>query len=121
VLHLDGVFDRSTPTVTDAERKELQALQKEFNPKIAKIMTDAQKTLIADYKKTPVAAAGRGAPRRTGNTLFRATRYALNHPAFAGKTLKPGKTLVEIGQELDQTQPKKETDPAKLKTANTSK
>ena len=37
-------FDRSTPKVTDAQRKELQALQKEFNPKIAKILTDSQKT-----------------------------------------------------------------------------
>ena len=38
------VFDRSTPKVTDAQRKELQALQKEFNPKITKILTDSQKT-----------------------------------------------------------------------------
>jgi Arylsulfotransferase (ASST) len=117
-----AVFDRSTPKVTDEERKELRALQKDFNPKIAKIMTDAQKALIADFKKGPVAApAGRGGRPGTGNTLFRATRYALNHPAFAGRVLKPGKTLVEIQKELDNPQPNKETNPAKLKTFDASK
>jgi Arylsulfotransferase (ASST) len=116
-----AVFDRSTPKVTDAQRKELKALQKDFSPKIAKVFTDAQKTLIADFKKGQVAAAaGRGGPPRMGNTLFRATRYALDHPAFAGRTLKPGKTLVELQQELDKPQPKKETSPEKLKTVNTS-
>ena len=45
------MFNRSTPKVTDAQRKELQALQKEFSQKIAKILTDAQKTMVADFKK----------------------------------------------------------------------
>ena len=55
------VFDRSTPKVTDAQRKELQALQKEFSPKIATVLTDAQKTSIADFKKDQLdRAAGRG-------------------------------------------------------------
>ena len=44
---------------------------------------------------------GGGGPNRMGNTLFRATRYASNHPAFEGKTLKPGKTLVEIQEERE--------------------
>jgi Arylsulfotransferase (ASST) len=117
-----AVFDRDTPKVADAQRKELQALQKEFSPKIAKVMTDAQKTLIADSKKRPVPApAGRGGGPGTGNTLFRATRYAVSHPAFAGRTLKPGKTLVELQKELDKPQPKKEATPAKVKTVDTSK
>jgi hypothetical protein len=117
-----GVFDRKTPKVTDAQRKALQALQKEFSPRIAGILTDSQKAMIADFKKGQVAAAaGRGSPPRTGNTLFRATRYALNHPAFAGRTLKPGKMLVEVQQELDKQQPNKETTPAKVHTADTSR
>jgi Arylsulfotransferase (ASST) len=69
--------------------------------------TAAQKTKPADTKKaqpTPGPPPGRGAPRRQGNMLFRATRYALDHPAFAGKTLKPGKTLVEIEQDSIKTQ-----------------
>ena len=116
------MFNRSTPKVTDAQRKELQALQKDFSPRITKIFNDAQKTLIADFKKGQIAAAaGRGAPPKQGNTLFRATRYALNHPAFAGRTLKPGKTLVELQQAQDKPQPNKETNSAKLKTVDASK
>jgi hypothetical protein len=64
---------------------------------------------------------GRGGPQRMGNTLFRATRYALDFPAFQGKKLEPGKTLVEIQQELDKPKAKPEADSAKLKTADASK
>lgn len=96
-------FNRAAPEITAAQRQELQALQKEFSPRIAGILTDAQKTMIADRKKRQLAAgAGRGGPPRQGNTLFRATRYALDHPAFAGRTLVPGKTLVEIEEEFDR-------------------
>ena len=45
------VFDRSTPKVTDAQREALKVLQKDFSPKIAAVLTDAQKTAIADFKK----------------------------------------------------------------------
>jgi hypothetical protein len=115
------VFNRNTLKLTDAQRKELQALQKEFSPKSAKILTEAQKTRIADAKKNPnTGAAGRGSPRRRGNTLFRATRYALDHPAFAGKTLKPGKTLVEIEEEFDKQKSKADAR-TKAKTAAGSK
>ena len=48
------------------------------------------------------AAAGRNAPPRRGNTLFRATGYAVDYLVFAGRTLKPGKTLVEIEEEFDK-------------------
>ena len=114
-------FNRSTPKVTDAQRKELQALQKDFSQKIAKILTDAQKTTVADFKKGQIAQAkGRGAAPKAGNTLFRATRYALDHPAFAGKTFKPGKTLVEIEEEADKEKSKADA-AAKVKTAAASK
>jgi hypothetical protein len=115
------VFNRSTLKLTESQRKELQVLQKVFSSKIAKILTDAQKSLIADAKKNPNArAAGRGSPRRQGNTLFRATRYALDHPAFAGRTLKPGKTLVELEEEFDKQKSKADAG-AKAKTAASSK
>jgi hypothetical protein len=106
-----AMFNRSTPPLTEAQREALQALQTEFSSKIAEILNDAQKTLIADRKKRQLdAATARGAPRRQGNTLFRATRYALNHPAFTGRTLEPGKTLVELEEEFDQQ--KSEAGPA---------
>jgi hypothetical protein len=53
-----------------------------------------------------------------GNTLFRATRYSLDFPAFKGRTLTPGKTLVELQQELDKPQPVKEAKTEKTKTAD---
>jgi hypothetical protein len=114
-----SAFKRTKLKLTEAQTKELQALQNDFNPRIAKILTDDQKRSIADIKKNQ-AAAGPGGPRRAGNTLFRATRYALNHPAFAGRMLTPGRTLVEIEEEFDKQ--KSRTDPAaKAKTAAASK
>ncbi len=116
-----AVFGRSTLKLTDAQKSELLALQKDFNPKITVVLNDAQKTQIADFKKTALAAANRpGPPRRQGNTLFRATRYALDHPAFAGKAFTPGKTLVEIEQEFEKAKPKADT-AARAKTAAASK
>ncbi len=115
------VFNRGTLKITESQREELQALQKEFSPKIASILTEAQKKQIADAKNSPNArAVGRGSPRRQGNTLFRATRYALDHPAFAGRTLKPGKTLVEIEEEFDKQKSKAEAE-SKVKTTSGSK
>jgi hypothetical protein len=93
----------------------LQTIQNDFNPRIAKILTDDQKRSIADLKKRQ-AAAGPGGPRRAGNTLFRAARYALSHPAFAGRMLTPGKTLVEIEEEFDKQKSKVDA-AAKAKTA----
>jgi hypothetical protein len=77
------------------------------NPNVAPKRPDAaaQKTKPAEAKKDqppPAPPPGRGAPRRQGNMLFRATRYALDHPAFAVRTLKPGKTLAEIQEETER-------------------
>jgi hypothetical protein len=53
--------------------------------------------------------------------MFRATRYAVNHPAFDGQTLKPGKTLVEIQEERDQEQLNQDAALVKAKTADVAK
>ena len=91
----------STPQAAGAAPKRVEP--KASSPKTATISTDTQKTPTADSKKTrPAPAAGGGASRTQGNTLFRATRYAPNDPAFASKTLKPGKTLVEIEVEFEK-------------------
>lgn len=73
----------------------------------------------------PMKNVGGGPPprpgqRRPGNTLFRATRYALDHPAFQGRTFEPGKTLVEIQQELDKAQQTEKAGSAKAKPAAAS-
>jgi hypothetical protein len=118
-------FDRDAPKLTDDQKEQLQALRKEFSPKIAAIFTDAQKTVIADFKKGgPAGPAGRGGGggqrRPQGNTLFRATRYALNHPAFAGKSLEPGKTLLDLAAESDK-EIADEDAAAKTKTASAAR
>jgi hypothetical protein len=105
--------------LTQAQSKELHALREDFNPKIAGILTDEQKRKLQELKKGQ-ATAGKGG-RKQGNTLFRATRYALDFPAFKGRTLTPGRTLVEIQQELDRSQPKRVTGSAKPKTGHDSK
>ena len=74
---------------------------------------------FTDEFKKNIAGTPTRKPRKTGNTLFRATRYALNHPAFEGKTLKPGKTLVEIQEELERLN--EETKLAGPKTVDAAK
>jgi hypothetical protein len=113
-------FNRTKLKLSEAQTKALQTLQKEFNPQIAIILTDSQKRTIEDRKKKQ-AAAGPGGGRKPGNTLFRATRYALDYAAFQGKTFTPGKTLVEIQQELDKQQPDQEASSAKPKTTDASR
>jgi hypothetical protein len=115
-----SVFKRDELKLSDAQKQALQAFQREFDPRIAKILTDDQKRQVEDFKKS-AAAAGPGGPPRRGNILFRATRYALNDPAFHGRSLKPGKTLVEVQQDLDKAKSSKETISAKSRTAAASR
>ncbi len=88
--------------LTEAQMEKLQALASDFNPQIAKILTEDQKGTIERVKKDSAGPRG-GNRRMPGNTLFRATRYGLHHPAFDGRLLTPGKTLVEIQQEREKT------------------
>jgi hypothetical protein len=84
-----------------------------------KAQTDGQKGAGPVSKKAVATVGpGPGGPPRAGNTLFRATRFALDFPAFRGKVLKPGKTLVEAAQDVDNPRPARETTPANPKTAD---
>jgi hypothetical protein len=112
-----SAFKSDKLKLTETQAQALQALQQEFDPKIAKIFTDDQKRSVTDFKKRFATAAAGGRPK-PGNTLFRATRYAVDHPAFAGRKLEPGKTLVELQQELDEPAPANEASAAKVKTAD---
>ena len=84
------------------------------------ILSEDQKHLVEEHKKS-LAATRPGTPRKSGNTLFRATRYSLDHPAFEGKTLKPDKTLVEIQEEREHAQPNQDATLAKAKTTDVAK
>jgi hypothetical protein len=131
-----SAFKRNKLKLTDAQTKEMQALQKDVDSKLEKVLTEDQKQGIEQAKNRFFAGGpggpppegrggagpdgkgggrpggppaggpggpppGRGGPPRMGNTLFRATRYALDYPAFAGRTMKSGKTLVELQREMD--------------------
>ncbi|HEV2969316.1 MAG TPA: aryl-sulfate sulfotransferase [Pirellulales bacterium] len=140
-----SAFKRDKLKLTDAQAKEMQSLQNDLDSKLASILTDDQKHQIEEFKNNPPGGRpggappgrggpggppggggpggprpGGGGPPRMGNTLFRATRYALDFPAFKGKSITPGKTLVEIQQELDKPQPRKEPSSAKPKEAQAS-
>jgi hypothetical protein len=93
-------FKKDQLKLTEDQLRQMQDLQKEVDAKLEKILSEDQRRDIEDRKKAPPGPGG--GPPRTGNTLFRATRYALNYPAFSGRTLTPGKTLVEIQEELDR-------------------
>jgi hypothetical protein len=99
-------FAREKLKLTAEQKEKIEALQKEFNPQLVAILTDDQKHQIDEYKKEIIGTPTRKA-RKGGNPLFRATRYALNYPAFEGRTLKPGKTLVELQAERER--PSQET------------
>jgi hypothetical protein len=114
------VFKSEKLKLTDAQTKALQTIQADFNPRITMILSEDQKHLVQDHKKS-LAAARPGTPRKAGNTLFRSTRYAMDHPAFEGKTLKPGKTLVEMQEEREQAQPNQDATLVKSKTTDAPK
>ena len=60
------------------------------------LLTEDQKRQFQAMQQGPgPGGPGRGGPPG-GPPLFRAYRYALNYPAFAGKDLTPGKTLEEM-------------------------
>lgn len=87
--------------LNESQIERVRGLQSEFNPRITSVMTDEQKQKVAELKKSMSGTPAN--PRRMrGNTLFRATRYGTDHPAFRGRTLVPGKTVVEIQEELEK-------------------
>ena len=83
-------------------------------------LTEDQKRIIEERKQRAAVMAS-GTPRKGGNSLFRVTRYGLNHSAFEGRTLTPGKTLVEIQDELDRVHGTAEPALAKAKSPDTAK
>ncbi len=86
--------------LNESQTERIRAVQAEFNPRVAAVLTDEQKKQVGELKKMMAAPGG---PRRMrGNTLFRSTRYGVDHPAFQGRTLVPGKTVLEIQQELQK-------------------
>jgi hypothetical protein len=88
--------------LTPEQRKQVQELQKEAEGTLAKIFTDEQKKQFKEGK-TNIVSGGPGGPGGPGgfgspggSPVFRAYRFAANHPGLAGKDLKPRKTVEEL-------------------------
>ncbi len=94
--------------LTADQKKQLAELQKDADGKLDKILDDAQKKQVKQMQEMAKTFAGGppgggppgggfpgfGAPG--GGGMFRAPRYTPDYPAFAGKELKPGKTIEEL-------------------------
>jgi Spy/CpxP family protein refolding chaperone len=93
------------------QKKRLEEIQKEIDTRLATLLTEEQKRQLVTLQQTP--AGGPGGPGRAsppgGTPVFRAYRYPMNHPAFAGRTLVPGKSL----EELQPKEPEKKEEKSK--------
>lgn len=88
--------------LTPEQKKQIDNLQKEIDERLDKIMTEEQRKQFKELRDRGPAAFGGppgGPPIIAGpgpGGLFRSYRYGLDHPAFAGKDLKPGPKLEEL-------------------------
>ncbi len=85
----------------DDQKKEIASLQNEADQKLEKLLTGDQRKQLKDFAaKGPGGFFPGGGPPGGGppggSSLFRAYRYALNYPAFSGRTLTAGKTVEEM-------------------------
>jgi hypothetical protein len=97
-------FQQARLKLTDDQKKEVAALQKETDGKLDKTFTADQKKRL----KEMTAAFGRGGPGGFGppgggpgfgpgnNAVFRVYRYARDYPGLAGRDLTPGRTIEEM-------------------------
>jgi hypothetical protein len=94
--------------LTADQKKDLEALQKDADARLDKLLTDEQKKQLKEARQGfarggPGGFGPGGGPGGRpnfgpagGSSLFRAYRYAADYPGLAGKDLKPGKTVEEI-------------------------
>ena len=105
--------------LTDEQKKELAALQKETDAKLDSLLKEDQKKQLKQMqdlaKNFPAGPPGGGPPgggfpgfgAPGGGGMFRAPRYAADYPGLKGKDLKPGKTI----EELQAKDPSKKEEP----------
>ena len=102
--------------LTDAQKKQLAALQKEVDSRLEKLLTNDQKKQLKEVREMfsrggpggfpgfgPKGPGGPGGPGGFpgfgppgGGGVFRTSRYAANYPGLAGRTLTPGATIEEL-------------------------
>src|SRR5262249_45332823 len=86
---------QDTLKLSPGQRKRLEEIQKEIDARLETLLTEDQKKQLQAMQRRPGGGPGRGGPPG-GRPLFRAVRYATSFAGFAGKDLKPGKTLEEL-------------------------
>jgi len=95
---------QDTLKLSPEQRKRMEEIQKEIDAKLETLLTEEQKRQLQGMRQGPPAARVAGPAGRVppgGTPLFRAYRYAIDYPGFAGKILMPGKPLEQL-QELEK-------------------
>jgi hypothetical protein len=92
-----------TLKLSPEQKVRLEEIQKEIDTRLATVLTDEQKKQLETMQQAPAAVppgvvvrAGPLAGPVGGGPVFRAYRYPLDHPVFAGRKWAPGKTLEEL-------------------------
>ena len=83
------------------QRKRMAEIQKEIDAKLETLLTEDQKKQLQAMRQDPKVAKvavplGPGPGPSGGTPLFRAYRYGIDYPGFAGKKLTPGKLLEDL-------------------------
>jgi hypothetical protein len=86
---------QDTLKLSAGQRKRLAEIQREVDARLETLLTEDQKKQLQSMQQRPAGGPGRDGPPG-GRPLFRAVRYATSFPGFAGKDLRPGKTLEEL-------------------------
>jgi hypothetical protein len=103
---------QDTLKLSPEQRKRMAEIQKEIDARLETLLTEDQKKQLQAMRQVPTGARaavppvpGRGPG---GSPMFRAYRYAMDYPAFAGKKVVAGKTLEELEtKELKVSESKK--------------
>ena len=105
--------------LTSEQKKQLDVIQKGVDAMLDQLLTEEQRKQLKSIQPGPVIVAGGpggpgpggpgpGGPPPGGAPLFRAARYAASFSGFAGKDLKPGKTIEELQtKEPEKKEPEK--------------
>jgi hypothetical protein len=95
-----SLAQQDTLKFSPEQKKRIEEIQKELDAKLETLLTEDQKKQLQSMRQVPAAAAaGPASPGGVpagGTPLFRAYRYAIDFPGFAGKTLTPGEPLAEL-------------------------
>jgi hypothetical protein len=87
---------QDTLKLSEAQKKRLEEMQKEIDARLETLLTEDQQQQLQAMRRPARQGGPGGNGPPGGRPLFRAHRYATSFPGFAGKDLRPGKTLEEL-------------------------